>query len=508
MANAFSAGSATLLEKRLIEAANELDVPPSMQEAAERAYRAVGEWLNGESSPIAAYRPEVYPQGSFALGTAIRPLGDCDYDVDAVCELATSETAVTQQQLKSMVGDRLKEHGTYAGMLEPREGGRRCWTLRYAEESKFHLDVLPAVPADHTRLISLGVRPDWARTVLAITDKLSWTSDLEWPKTNPKGYAAWFKERTIVRSTSGIVTITAGVEQLPDSNARTSLQRAVQLLKRHRDVHYGADDDKPISIIITTLAARAYTGQVSLEDTLHAIVPAMRSGFELRNGVVWVPNPVNPEENFADKWAESARKKELFVEWLVELERDLDELARERRPSVVEDYVRKAYRVGPPAAKAAAPTTVAFSAPASVAATNPSARSRFDVAHRATPPWTVRRTHVVDVRGRIERNGRWVTFRSGDGPLPKRCALQFDATTDVPQPFNVFWQVVNTGAEAAAVENGRGLRGQIRPASNASRLGLTAEERTLYKGHHWIECFVVKDGVCVAHSGEFVVNVG
>ena len=32
-------------------------------------------------------------------------------------------------------------------------------------------------------------------------------------------------------------------------------------------------------------------------------------------------------------------------------------------------------------------------------------------------------------------------------------------------------------------------------------------ERTKYAGMHWIECFIVKDGVLVARSGEFVVNI-
>lgn len=42
---------------------------------------------------------------------------------------------------KTIVGDRLREHKTYANMLEPE--GKRCWTLNYDE---FHMDILPCVP--------------------------------------------------------------------------------------------------------------------------------------------------------------------------------------------------------------------------------------------------------------------------------------------------------------------------------------------------------------------------
>lgn len=80
----------------------------------------------------------------------------------------------------------------------------------------------------------------------------------------------------------------------------------------------------------------------------------------------------------------------------------------------------------------------------------------------------------------------------------------FSATTNVPKPFSLYWQVVNTGLEA---EQANQLRGQILPSRTVGVGGLTQKESTLYTGMHWIECFVVKDGICVARSGEFVVNI-
>jgi hypothetical protein len=84
--------------------------------------------------------------------------------------------------------------------------------------------------------------------------------------------------------------------------------------------------------------------------------------------------------------------------------------------------------------------------------------------------------------------------------------LNFIADTNVPPPFNVYWQVVNTGAEAASLGN-IGLRGEIFSAKSAGRGGLHQRESTLYTGMHWIECFIVKDGVCLARSGEYIVNI-
>ena len=118
--------------------ADELDVPPSKYEEAKEHYDAVGTWLGEPDSELAPYDPVIYPQGSFALGTAVRPMGDDDYDVDAVCLLQLRGDQVTQQQLKAIVGRRLKhERSRYKNMIEPENGGRRCWTIRYANASKF-----------------------------------------------------------------------------------------------------------------------------------------------------------------------------------------------------------------------------------------------------------------------------------------------------------------------------------------------------------------------------------
>lgn len=94
-------------------------------------------------------------------------------------------------------------------------------------------------------------------------------------------------------------------------------------------------------------------------------------------------------------------------------------------------------------------------------------------------------------------------FNSGE-PLNKHLDLLFNASTNVPPPFHVFWQVVNTGKEA---EVARQLRGEIVLSKTAGVGGLTQKEATSYTGIHWVECFIVKNSVCVARSGEFVVRI-
>lgn len=312
----------------LHDLAETLDVPPSKYEEAKAHYQAVGDWLGEEDSELALFNPQIYPQGSFALGTAVRPLGEDEYDVDAVCLLDLSTAQVTQQQLKDMVGRRLKDsRSRYKNKIEPVAGGRRCWTIQYADESKFHLDVLPCVLDDSRWFVGMGLPPAIVEHSIRLTDRMTPEYATGWPmrgndptRGNPKGYAMWFRDRMKVRLAAAkaafAMEIRASVEEIEDYQVRTPLQRAVQLLKRHRDVRYNGDDDKPISIIITTLAAQAYDNEIDLYEALTNIVPGMRRHIEQRSGVWWIANPVNPLENFADKWQEHPRKAKLFFEWL------------------------------------------------------------------------------------------------------------------------------------------------------------------------------------------------
>ena len=75
-------------------------------------------------------------------------------------------------------------------------------------------------------------------------------------------------------------------------------------------------EHKPISIIITTLAAHAYNEEPTISAALRSILAGMEEHIECRGDEAWVPNPVNPAENFADKWDEEPKKQESFYIWL------------------------------------------------------------------------------------------------------------------------------------------------------------------------------------------------
>lgn len=338
-----------------------LDITETQYNAAVSSYGAVGEWLAKPESSLASYKPVIRPQGSFMLGTMIKPAcEDDDLDIDLVCELTGKNPQWTQYHLKHVVGNRLKANGTYKDMLD--EEGRRCWTLVYADSSKYHMDILPSLVCHDYKII---LEKAFSTTAIAdskyeslairITDKkhdgyMTDTVAENWMKSNPFGYGRWFFNAANVATLRKSMVLSEAVSPVPKYHKeKLPLQRVVQILKRHRDMMFNGDDDKPISIIITTLASMAYKKETSIIDALMNVATNMRDYIENRYDltlgryVKWVPNPVNPEENFADKWVEHPQREKNFYRWLDQVEHDIQSIIQQRGLHNIGDAMKKPF---------------------------------------------------------------------------------------------------------------------------------------------------------------------
>ena len=285
-----------LLNHLVIAGAEQLDLTPTQHDRAVGHYEAVGEYLAEQGSPLERYSPVVFTQGSIAIGTATKPVGRDEFDLDLMCQMSISSDA-DPANVKRMVGEHLKSHATYKRMLREKN---RCWRLVYAGE--FHMDIISGIPDPKEQ----------TGTALLVPDK-----ELHcWKETDPKGYAEWFLTRAEVAAVTN-EAVRAEVEPAPPNERRKlTLQIVVQLLKRHRDLMFTDDEDAPISIIITTLAACAYDGSPSVVDALSGVLARMPDYIGCTTtGVAYVGNPVNPLENFADKWATHPRREQCFRDW-------------------------------------------------------------------------------------------------------------------------------------------------------------------------------------------------
>jgi hypothetical protein len=85
-----------------------------------------------------------------------------------------------------------------------------------------------------------------------------------------------------------------------------------------------------------------------------------------------------------------------------------------------------------------------------------------------------------------------VFLRDG-GYLAHNKSLEFFvAKNSVPFPYQIWWKVRNVGSEA---ERKNQIRGQL-ITSNSDK----QKERTNFHGPHFVECYVIKNGLCVARD--------
>jgi hypothetical protein len=305
-----------MLSMLLAGAVETLDISPELQQLAVERYEEVGSWLADEGGD----RWRVYPQGSFRLGTVVRPATrGGEFDIDLVCWYGITKQSTTQEALKQTVGDMLHRYLRWKNQPEGDgpdtcESRRRCWTLTYPQ---FHLDVLPTIPDQ-----------EYPPTGILLTDKRL----RQWQHSNPIGYANWFRTRS-VELQRGLIAAAEErhihVDDVPEFTVRTTLQRVVQVLKWHCMIYFTSDpDNRPPSILITTLAGHAYDGEPDLYAATLGVLERMPDFIENRNGAWWVANPAHEEENFTDKWNEYPQRRTKFYAWLREISTVLHDSAQ------------------------------------------------------------------------------------------------------------------------------------------------------------------------------------
>lgn len=316
MTNPTAPGTDSPLDELLICAAEELDLPPRLRGVVNGVYERAGDYLSEHLDDSADW--EVYPQGSVRLGTVVRPSGSADYDLDAVVSWNKDRDQITKIELKETVGTVIKSFAQAEASQDPApvdcdEGGR-CWTIEYPE---FHIDWLPAIP-----------NMDDTPTGIWLTDRKLHN----WQPGNPIAYANWFRGRMLpqfnLRKAALAHEANVDIEDLPDDKVRTTLHRLVQILKIHRNEMFADNPHfQPASIIITTLATHTYKGQETLIDALSDAVDNMAGYIERTSDGKWrVENPVQPEENFADRWGVAHHSG--FSNWILKLKQDIDDLER------------------------------------------------------------------------------------------------------------------------------------------------------------------------------------
>lgn len=99
----------------------------------------------------------------------------------------------------------------------------------------------------------------------------------------------------------------------------------------------------PISMIITVLAARAYQGETTIHAALQGIVERMPQ--YVGQAKPRIPNPVNPGEDFSDRWAGNPSYEDNFWAWLRAVKNDIATLPSILQGGKVAQEVRSRFMV-------------------------------------------------------------------------------------------------------------------------------------------------------------------
>lgn len=312
--------------------ADGLNISATQYASAERAYNTVGEYLRAKVSK----EIDVFAQGSMNLGTVVKPSDDTeDFDVDLVARI-NDGFDWSNYKIKNEIGSALKEHDVYKRKIAEEGEGKRCWTIQY---DNFHMDILPCVPLSADRSEDTEIRLTHRVAPLEYESRYS----------NPEGYLEWFMLQSN-KNESGLVPVMesrefAELKKLPMYKYRKPLQKAIQIIKRHRNIYFannGNGEDRPISIILTTLGSKAYRGESNVYRAVARIITDMAANISLDlEGVYTIENPAlkTEKENFAEKWNECPRKAAAFYSWLEQAKIDLVRKPLEIKGKALGDFL-------------------------------------------------------------------------------------------------------------------------------------------------------------------------
>lgn len=348
-------------QRDILKLISQLDISMTMYKNADEKYHAIAKFLND-----CGIEADIYPQGSFAFGTVLRPSAkdsDANYDLDFICQIHSSKEDISPSELQKKIEDALTNSGRYGeGKLTVYP---ECFTIEYADINGvgFSIDIVPAADESEDRkheLMAKSERPDLLFTAIAIP-RHNGERNYSWMTNNPKGFKKWFDEinqpfldsrrSEILKSLlENNRTYFNSVEEIPSYMERSSVQRVIQILKYHRNEYYkhlpNGNEIKPISAIINTLVADiAKTTSPSLDvfELLNHVLSELSiyshhqtmvsEAFEKAYGsrVVithtegkWViNNPANPEDNLANKWNQNSDIPKHFFLWITACTKDL-----------------------------------------------------------------------------------------------------------------------------------------------------------------------------------------
>jgi hypothetical protein len=390
-------------------------------------------------------------QGSYAHRTIIKPQPGKDFDADILLQL--SEDADWEPcDYIAEVYKALRRSERYRDLVDRKT---HCVTIDYKND--FHVDVVPYI-----------VRADSGYVVNRKTNEFELTS--------PEGFNAWLDEKNRI--------------------ANSNLVRVIRLIKYLRDTKRMTIK----SVILTTLLAEQVDEAAVWSDPGHYsdaptalvnVVESLDSYLQLRPEMPLLADPSCPGQSFNHRWDQAGYEsfRSRFHDYAGQIAQAYETSEREESIELWQSLFGTGF---------CAPTTTKDR---TLTAAIPQRRDTEEFLDRdRNIPFETTRYQLRMVGRVYGRRG----FREYDLPrygntVAKNCRVRFRvASCNVPRPYKVYWKIRNHGEEAARAHQ---LRGEIQEG------GMDCEHResTAYPGEHYVECYIVTHGRCVARDHQPVI---
>lgn len=429
---------------------NEVNLNESRIALLDERAEAIATFLKG-SATFADHFIDAIAQGSYAHKTIIRPVQENDeFDADLLLYLTEFEGWSPKDYVEN-VYTTFRSSGVYKDMVSRRT---RCVVVNYAGD--FHIDVVPYLER-HGRKYITNRRED------------------SFELTDPEGYNSWLDEKNRVASRHFV--------------------KVIRLLKYLRD-YKGTFSVK--SIIFNTLLGSQVIDLSLLGDedsyadvpsTLRTVMNRLSAYVEARPMLPALMDPSGTGEDFTARWDQDGYAN--FRKWMIHYATKIDaaylEKSRDASLALWQEVFGDKFQAPKQLGQSAAGAAKQASAVVSFRDTEQSLED-ISIGTRLNPRYAVRLSGRV-----LPRSGfrdYYLAKHGNQVAVGRRIRFTIEKC-NVPEPYDIYWKVKNNGVEA---EKNDCLRGQIVKGFGTWR----QDEPTAFRGPHYVECYIVKDGVCVA----------
>jgi hypothetical protein len=409
---------------------------------------------------------DVIPAGSWAHRTIIRPVQENDeFDADILLSIKERDDWQPMDYIEEL-WSAFRSTSHYESLALRKT---RCVRIDYAND--FHIDVVPYLERRDTHYITNRSEPKGKGRFEA---------------SDPEAFTKWIDERQRVTNGNFIKT--------------------VRLIKYLRDFK-NTFECKSI-ILLTLLGEQVNTIEAGFFPERYADVPSTlvtllgKLAQALPRTMPAILDPADTGENFSDRYKENwnyTNFRNRIIYYADQVKSALDEKNREASIEKWRRVFGDEFKSEVIIRKAVSEIT---------RASVPWVNEQFIDQPPYNIPFSLIPTYQAHIASSViglvvgqqtRRNGvRQYELSKQGNRVPKKRRLRFTLTSNVPEPYSIYWKVRNGGEEANEAKQ---LRGEINKDEGLKN----REESTSYAGQHYVECYVVKNNVVVARDRQAVI---